>query len=336
MVDEKEQYKQLKNLLSEFRVLNKKTYWLDIAITIILSWPLFFYASFTEGTLSLLSFLVSIFAIYRGTIFIHEVAHFDKDIKGFKHVFNIFFGWANCFPAYLYTPHFFHHGKKTYGTPKDPEYQYLEKNKVVTLLGPIIIAIFIPLFHVFRFALIPLLYPLLSKKAVFYIFENYSTLIMNPNYKRKQRYENELTEMKFNDLMCALYKWIPLILISLEILPIKSLYLYVLALYCAMVLNMYRAKFNHRYKNPNVPMSDMGQLLENVTVEGGILSELWSPTALRFHTIHHIVQDIPYHNLKKAHEKLKQELPKTHPYFKTVEKSFFTAWTSHYRMLKSN
>jgi fatty acid desaturase len=332
----KEQYKLLKNLLSEFRTLDKKVYWIDLTLTVILSWPLFFYAAFTQGTLSLLSFIISVFAIYRGTIFIHEVAHFEKEIKGFKFIFNLFFGWPNCFPAYLYTPHFFHHGKKTYGTLKDPEYLYLEKNKTSTLIGPVIIATILPLFHIVRFGIIPLLYPILSKKFILRIFQKYSTLVMNPNYIRKQRYDNEISEMKINDFMCACYKWIPLILIYLDLLPIKVLYLYFIALYCAMVLNMYRAKFNHRYKNPNVPMTDMAQLLENITVEGSILSELWSPTALRFHTIHHVVQDIPYHNLKKAHEKLKRELPKSHPYFETIEKSFFSAWTSHYKMLKKN
>lgn len=336
MDEDKEQYNQLKNLLSEFRTINKSIYWLDLIITTLLSWPLFFYASYNEGIPSILSFIVSVFAIYRGTIFIHEVAHFQKEIKGFKTIFNLFFGWVNCFPAYLYTPHFFHHGKTTYGTPRDPEYLYLANNKRMTLFGPLIVALALPIFHIIRFGIIPIFYPVLSQKLILTIFQKYSTLVMNPNYIRKQRYKGELTEMKVNDFICALYKWIPAILIFQGYLPYKALWLYLIALYCAMVMNMYRAKFNHRYLNPNVTMSDMDQLLENITIEGGFLSELWSPTALRFHTIHHVVQDIPYHNLKRAHQKLKRELPKSHPYFKTIEKSFLSAWLSHYKVLKTN
>lgn len=336
MINEKEQYNQLKSLLSEFRFINKKKFWLDLILTTALSWPLFFYAVFNNNFLSPIAFIISVFAIYRGTIFIHEVAHFEKEIKGIKLYFNIFFGWPNGFPAYFYTPHFFHHGKKTYGTPKDPEYLYLAKHSTLSLLSPFIMALILPIFHIVRFAILPLFYPVMPQKILLLIFQKYSTLVMNPHYKRKQRYVNEMREMKINDYICCLYKWAPLLLIYFEVLPLKSLYLYVFALYVAMVLNMYRAKFNHRYANPNIPMSDMDQLLENVTVEGSILSELWSPTALRFHTIHHIVQDIPYHNLQRAHEKLKLELPKTHPYFLTVEKSFLSAWMSHYKMLKSH
>ena len=335
MSDKTDEYKLLKDLLSEFRFINKKIYMADFSITILLSWPLFFYACFNEGAYSTVLYVISIFAIYRGTIFIHEVAHFEKDIKGFKLIYNIFFGWANCFPAYLYTPHFFHHGKKTYGTAKDPEYLFMKNQSKYSIYSPIILAFFVPFYHFARFAVLPLFYFILPEQVLVKIFKKYSTLVMNINYERRIRYDYELNEMKKNDLLCALYKWLPLILVYLGYLPFKTIYLYFFALYIAMLLNMYRAKFNHRYENPNIPMSDMDQLLENVTVEGGIISELWSPTSLRFHTIHHVVQDIPYHNLKKAHQKLKRELPKGHPYFKTIESSFLSAWKSHYQMLKN-
>ena len=336
MESEKIQYNLLKELLEEFRFLNKRIFWTDLIITFLLSWPLFFFAVFSEGPISYLSFIISVFAIYRGTIFIHEVVHFEKELSGFRIFFNLLFGWPNCFPAYLYTPHFFHHGKKTYGTKKDPEYMYLGDKKPITMIAPLIVAFILPIFHFIRFALVPLFYPIMTEKMKFFIFENFSTLVMDVKYKRRKRYPNELNQMVLNDLACCLYKWVPLLAIYYGYLPVKALVFYIIALYCSMVLNMYRAKFNHKYENPNTPMTDMGQLYENVTIEGSILSELWSPTALRFHTIHHVVQDIPYHNLKKAHEKLKRELPKDHPYFQTIEKSFFSAWKSHYKMLKNN
>lgn len=86
----------------------------------------------------------------------------------------------------------------------------------------------------------------------------------------------------------------------------------------------------HRYQihrsPPGITPRDM-QVDDSVTIEGSFLTEIWAPIGLRYHSTHHMFPSIPYYNLGKAHRRLKAAVCADHPYSKTIEPNFFSAFS---------
>ena len=67
---------------------------------------------------------------------------------------------------------------------------------------------------------------------------------------------------------------------------------------------------------------------------------LWLfPVGLRYHALHHLLPDLPYHQLGRAHRRLVTHLPSEHPYPRCNRDSYFSvigellagAWKSRRR-----
>ncbi len=323
--DQVQEIKKMKEILKGELTLDKSLFWRDIIICILLTWPMLYFSALNK---SLTAFFIGSFFLYKGTILIHEVSHLAKKIKGYRLVYNIFFGWPNGYPAYIYDTHLFHHGKKTYGTKRDPEYKYMEEIGFKDLLRPFLSALILPFFQLFRFAILPIFTPFLPRSAKIKIFQKFSTLVFSLEYTRTIRDEKSaLQMMKRNDLICALYKFTFFALIISGILTIQFLYVWYGSLVFASILNMYRSLFNHRYSNKELTsMSWADHLRDTITIEPGPITNLVCVNGLNYHGIHHLFPELPYTNLKKAHQKLMQELPKEHIYRQTVVPSLFQAF----------
>lgn len=113
----------IREITEDLKNVNALHYWVDILLCALFGYGLYAYALFHSGLIANISFIISICFLYRGTVFIHEIAHFYQKLPGIRFAYNILFGWVNRFPAYTFDPHLFHHGKRTYGTKKDPEYK---------------------------------------------------------------------------------------------------------------------------------------------------------------------------------------------------------------------
>jgi fatty acid desaturase len=51
-----------------------------------------------------------------------------------------------------------------------------------------------------------------------------------------------------------------------------------------------------------------------------MLPMLWAPVGLRYHGLHHLLPNLPYHSLGRAHRRLLQRLPAESPYRATVHR----------------
>jgi len=98
-----------------------------------------------------------------------------------------------------------------------------------------------------------------------------------------------------------------------------------------VMLNAIRTVGAHRWTNAEGEMTFIEQVLDSVNYPRGWLPELWAPTGTRFHSLHHMLPALPYHNMREAHERLMRELPQDALYRRTNEDSLWSAlhylWT---------
>ncbi|WP_419172451.1 fatty acid desaturase family protein [Halobacteriovorax sp.] len=311
----------MRDILKKHHTLNKSRVWFDLIINAVIGWSAFFYTCFH---FNIISFLLAIFFIYRGTLLVHEVSHIAKKIKGYRLAFNLLFGWPNAYPVYLGDAHLFHHGKRTYGTTRDPEYKYISSFDFLTLLRPFFSSLLLPFIQIIRFGIYPLSYLFLNKEQRIWTYQNISTLAFSMDYKRPYRKEEEISRMIRNDLMCMLYKFVIGCAIYLSILPFEIIWVWYSVVVISSTLNMYRALFNHLYTNESLtPMGWEDHLLDTVTIESGPSSFFIFVNGLNYHAIHHLFPELPYTNLAKAHRELMQKLPDDHIYKHNTFSSIF-------------
>lgn len=319
---QKDDIQVMKDILQKHHTLNKSRVWFDLISNALIGWPAFFYTCFNFNFLTL---LIAIYFIYRGTLLVHEVSHIAKKVKGLRLAFNILFGWPNAYPVYLGDAHLFHHGKRTYGTARDPEYKFISKFDALTLLRPFISSLLLALVQLIRFGIFPVSYLFLSRKQKVWVYQNISTLAFSMDYKRPIKNEGlEVSRMIRNDVMCMLYKATVGLLIVVGVLPLETLWVWYVVVVISSTLNMYRALFNHFYTNSNLrPLSWEQHLLDTVTIEEGLSSKLIFVNGLNYHAIHHLFPELPYTNLAAAHRELMEKLPPDHIYKKNTFKSVF-------------
>jgi fatty acid desaturase len=239
-------------------------------------------------------------------------------------------------PAYSHTTHIYHHRLATFGTELDPEYELWSERPWWFLARPLVLSLLYPLFLILRFGLLPLIFGLLPLQSQRWIHKSLSTFVMNLKFERPYSLP-DFQRMRREDLFCSVYFLALLATVFLASIPLQIFVIMYLQIILISWLNTYRALVAHRYSGVATKDEDpiQAMLSDSVVIEGCWYSELWAPNQLRFHSTHHLLPGIPYHNLKKAHEKLKQILPAEHPYRKTIEPSFLSAFTKLYRACRS-
>lgn len=270
---------------------------------------------------------------YKALSFIHEVSHLEKTLPYIKLLYNVLLGFPHRVPAYTMRTHKYHHGIKTFGKMTDPEYENWTARPRFHLLRPLMLSPFYPIVLCIRFGLWPFLLLLLPKNITLKTYETFASFVMNLKYKRPYQ-EADFFEYRKHDIICALiFVFTCIILSFLGLFKIYFIHwsLMVTGIY---ILNTYRALVAHRYqvdKNPK-DNKQIEQLVDSVTVEGNIITPLWAPIGLQYHSTHHLLPSLPYYSLKKAHYRLKEILPAEHEYFQTIETSFLVAFT---KLMKS-
>ena len=322
-------FAELKTIVQDLHGINGKRVYSELFIIAIVAWGTYF-SLFLDISLGfkIALFFISAISFYRGLSFIHEVSHFDRILPKFRLTYNTLFGIPYRVPAYSLTTHNYHHGIKTFGTENDPEYEKWTERKKVFLLRPFFLSFLYPMVLTVRFALIPLLYPVMSESLQKKIHQKISSFVMNLIYLRPYS-KDDFDQMKSQDIACALY-FLVFAAVSTYLGVFKMAYgIWYAQITFISLMNTYRALVAHRYQihraSPNASARDM-QVDDSVTIEGSIFTEIWAPIGLRYHSTHHMFPSIPYYNLGKAHRRIKAAISPDHPYSKTIEPNFFTAF----------
>lgn len=327
---------QINDQLRDLYLISPKRIMSELIAYGVLSW-LFFAFFLIENSLQAVPYFVlaTIFT-YRGLSFIHEVSHFYNTIPNLAIIYNLFFGFIHRVPAYSLKTHRFHHGLKTFGTKYDPEYESWTEKPKYFLFRPFFFSFFYPFLLIFRFGVLPLFLYLLPKRYQLKVFTTASSFVMNLSYKRPYS-ENDFQDCRTQDIYCSLFFLFQILLFwHLKIL-LEVYFFWHLMLTIISLLNTYRALVAHRYlahRKGSLTFDD--QLQDSVTIEGHFLTKIWAPIGLQYHSTHHFLPGLPYYSLGKAHARLKKFLPRNHPYLKTIEPSFLSAFTQLIKSCSKN
>jgi fatty acid desaturase len=320
--DETEFVRAAYRLTADLAKPNALIYWTDLLLSALVGYgALAVWYVHGMTSVGLVAAIVAVLALYRGILFIHELTHLRKRTpRGFWTAWHALIGVPLLLPSFLYEGiHTLHHAKAHYGTEEDPEYIQWStgRHRDVALMVPISAAE--PLFLVVRFLFVTPVAALVPATRG-YVLERMSSMIMNPRFRRKEPPPFR-TGWLVTETVTTFYAWTVLILAVAGIVP-WQLVLMALAVWSAIsIINMVRTMVAHHYENDGEPIGVLAQLIDTVNVPPpGLLPMLWAPVGLRYHGLHHLLPNLPYHSLGAAHRRLLAKLPADSPYHATISR----------------
>ena len=249
--------------------------------------------------------VVAVLALYRATLFIHEITHLNHaQLPGFRMMWNLLLGVPTMLPSFMYEGiHVQHHTRVKYGTAEDPEYLPLALMKPWSLPLFFAVSVLMPIGLIARFGVIgPLSMVVPPLRRV--VIERMSGLQMNPLYRRKAP-EGEFARQWFWEELGASIVAIAIIAATLTgLLPLHALAVYIVIIAGVALLNQARTLVAHAWENEGEPLTVTAQFLDSTNVPDGFLPLLWAPVGLRYHALHHLLPSLPYHALGKAHGRI--------------------------------
>jgi fatty acid desaturase len=261
----------------------------------------------TGGALA--SAVLAVLALYRASLFIHEITHVKhSDLPGFRVGWNLLLGMPMMLPSFMYEGiHTIHHTRTRYGTVEDPEYLPLALMKPWSLPLFLLVSILMPVGLLLRFGVLGPL-SLLSPSLRRIVVGKYSGLQINPKFERKAPEGEFARQWRWQEIGASIVA-VTLIATTLAgVLPLRALLIYMGVISGVAVLNQVRTLVAHLWENEGEPLTVTAQYLDSVNVPGGFLPYLWAPVGLRYHALHHLLPSLPYHSLGEAHRRLEAAL----------------------------
>lgn len=283
----------------------------------------------------LVAWLVAGIALFRVSLFMHEIVHFRRgEMTAFKVAWNVLAGIPFLMPSFLYEHHLGHHNAHHYGTPRDGEYLPLGVARLRTLLGYLAEIVLLPVLAVARFLIgtpVSFLHPRLRQ----FVLERCSPLVINLRHRREIPADAPRRLWAAIEIACFLralglftFLFIGQVHVGDKVVPLtwhRLAKLYGVAV-VALGLNHIRTLAAHRYRSDGSRMSFAEQLDDSINVEGRTpLVELLFPVGLRYHALHHLFPSIPYHNLPEAHRRIMREMPDWRAYREATYPTFLAA-----------
>ncbi|MET3825719.1 fatty acid desaturase [Sphingomonas sp. PvP055] len=317
ITDDKAMLRAVVELTRDLNTPNPRIYWSDLLLSAAVGYAGLAVAM-TVGSVgwALFAAVVAILGLYRAGMFIHEVSHIKHSaLPGFRLGFNLVVGVPLLVPSFMYEGvHNLHHNKTRYGTVEDPEYLPLAHMKPWTLPLFLVSSILAPVALLFRYAVltpVSLLFPRMRATLI----ERYSSLAINPQFRRRQPEDEAAVRWRWLELACSLWS---ITLVALVVSGVFPLAMFAIALGVASgvyVLNQVRTLVAHLWDNDGETMTVTAQYLDTVNVPPpALLPVLWAPVGLRYHALHHLLPSVPYHALNEAHHRLIATLAPDSPY----------------------
>jgi len=299
-------------------------YWTDFLASLLVGYGALFATIYVSSlSIALAAGIVSIVALYRAGSFIHELTHIRRQaVPGFHFGWNSLFGVPMLLPSFMYEGvHSIHHRTKKYGTAEDPEYLPLALMKPWTVPLFVVASAFGPIALLFRYGILsPLSLVIPPLRRI--VWERYSSLSINPDFRRKPVTGDERRRALVSEVAVSIWAMGLIALVATNILPIRAFAIYLVIVSGSLVLNQIRTLVAHLWENDGEQMSVTQQYLDSVNVPPpATLPAIWAPVGLRYHALHHLLPGLPYHSLGEAHRRISAELPKESNFYRADHRS---------------
>ena len=309
IADDKAMLRAARDLTKDIEDHRAAIYWADMIGSALLGYGALAGAILVESIpLAVALAVVSVLALYRALLFIHEISHFRGDVlPGFRTAWNALVGIPMLTPSFMYEQvHTLHHKRTQYGTVADPEYLPLALMKPWSLPLFVIIAILAPVALLFRFAvLVPLgaIIPPIRQLT----WQRASALAINPEFRRRPPEGDLRPRVLVQEAGGFVWSW--LLIGSVFAFGWRPLLMALGVASVVALLNQLRTLVAHLWENEGEAMTVTAQFLDSVNVPPpGMVAEIWAPVGLRYHALHHLMPSMPYHSLPEAHRRLVKEL----------------------------
>jgi len=298
-------------------------YWPDLIACCAVGYPALFLAMTPSlGGWAVLAGVVAVLALYRAGSFIHEVAHIKHSaLPGFRLGWNLLIGIPLLVPSFTYEGvHAIHHTRTRFGTVEDPEYLPLALMKPWTIPVFLLASLVAPVFLIFRFAVLAPL-SLLSPRLRTIVVERYSTLAINPAFRRRAPDGELRRNWHVQEAAASVWAITLITLVGAGIIPLRSFIIFLGAAGGVALINQVRTLVAHLWENDGQAISVTAQYLDSVNVPPpGYLPMIWAPVGLRYHAVHHLLPSLPYHSLGEAHRRLSGALEADSPFHQATHR----------------
>ena len=311
--DDKAMLRAAAELTRDINVARPEIYWPDMVGSALVGYGAMAGAILLDNTaLAIASAVVSVLALYRALLFIHEISHLHRDaLPGFRTAWNLLVGIPMLTPSLMYeNVHTLHHARTRYGTAEDPEYMPLALMKWWSLPLFVLIAALAPIAFVLRWGVLAplgLVIPPLRRLA----WERFSSLSINPVFRRVPADAKDRGWFLFQQVGASL--WAMFVMTTPFWLGWRPVLIALAIASGVAVFNQLRTLVAHLWENDGEAMTVTAQFLDSVNVPR-VMAGFWAPVGLRYHALHHLVPSTPYHSLHEAHKRISAHLGVTSTY----------------------
>lgn len=302
--DDMELLRAAAELTRDISTARPDIYWPDMLVSAAVGYGALAGAILAESLpVALACGVVSVMALYRALLFIHEITHLHRNaLPGFRTAWNLLVGIPLLTPSLMYEQvHTIHHSRMRYGTAEDPEYLPLALMKPWSLPVFVLIALLAPVGLLVRWGVLAplgLVIPPLRRFA----WERVSSLSINPDFRRRAP-ESEEQRRWFLFQQVGASLWALFVLSTPFWLGWKPLLVALAVTSVVATFNQLRTLVAHLWENDGDRLSTTAQYLDSVNVPHWIAG-FWAPVGLRWHATHHLLPSLPYHSLGTAHKRL--------------------------------
>ncbi|MEP9360184.1 fatty acid desaturase [Sphingomonas sp. KR3-1] len=315
--DDRAMLRAAAELTRDLHAPNPRIYWTDMLLSAGIGYGALAAAIFAPSLpLALLAGVVAVLALYRASLFIHEITHLKHSLlPNFRLAWNLLVGVPLLLPSFMYEGvHTMHHARTRYGTIEDPEYLPLALMKPWTLPMFLLVSLLLPVAMLVRFGVLTplsLVIPRLRRLVV----AKYSGLQINPKFERRAPEGEFRTQWYLQEAGASIFSIALLTAVATGVVPLRAFGIYLAVVAGAAVINQVRTLVAHLWENDGEPLTVTAQYLDSVNVPTpGFFAYIWAPIGLRYHALHHLLPSLPYHALNEAHRRISGALEEASSY----------------------
>ena len=305
----------LRDLMADLYRPKQAIYWLDLLASVAMGYAAFALLPVGDPwTLTgALLYCVAVLALYRAVIFTHELSHKPLNrFRAFRFAWDFLCGVPILLPSYFYDEHKSHHAQRTYGTERDGEYLSYPRLPIgYTLMLFAISPLVLPAL-VFRFVVLaPLMLIFPGIRGL--VLVHASSLVIDSAHRRAVPQTAMPRRWVVQEIAC--FAWCVFIATGFAggLISASRLVEAEWVVSGVFAVNAFRTLLAHKYAEARRGVGFHEQVLDSNDFPAP-LGVLWAPVGLRYHAVHHLLPNLPYHALGTAHRRLMATIPADSPF----------------------